>query len=289
VRGNKSVLTVLVQEALHRRNMNSSVEIQDFGDIVANFESGVYDGIVALWKSPERESILAFSEPYLYNQLVLVGRKGSDVSAASFRELKGKKIGIVEQYDYGDFEGKEEVLLVRGKNNQANLEDLLSEKIDYMLVDALIIQYMLKYQLNDVTTYLAIADTPLLVKSLHLALRKDLDGVDSILENFNEEIREMIEDETFNEILELNWIRADIDGDGHMELVLGGDAAGTRAPANIYGLMMDNSYEETNGPHRYYIDGKLYEDWDDIPKSYKLDLPEDNTPSEEDVKVKLKF
>ena len=39
----------------------------------------------------------------------------------------------------------------------------------------------------------------------------------------------------------------------------------------------------------YYIDGKLYEDWDDIPKNYKLDLPTDTTPSEEDAKIKLQF
>mgnify|MGYP001074964133 CR=1 FL=1 len=288
-KGNKSILTVLVQEALYRRNINSSVEIEDFAKILDLIEKGDYDGSPALWKSPERELKFLYSDPYLYNQLILVGRKGSDVDAESFEELKGKKIGIVEYFDYGAFEGKEGVDWIPGKSNQDNLEKLLSEKIDYMLVDALIIQYMLKYQLNDVTTYLAIGLKPLLVKPLHLALRKDLENADLILTQFNEEIDEMIEDGTFNEILELNWVRADIDGDGRMELVLGGQAAGTSAPQNIYGLMMDNSYKTDNGPRRYYIDGKLYEDWDDIPKSYKLDLIEDRTPSEEDVKVKLKF
>lgn len=287
--GNKSILTVLVQEALYRRNINSSIEIQNFENILDQIEKGRYDGSPALWISPEREVIFAYSEPYLYNQLVLVGRKGSDVNATSFTELRGKRIGVVENYDYGTFEGKEGVDWIRGKGNQENLEKLLSDKIDYMLVDALIIQYMLKYQLNDVTTYLAIGLKPLLVKPLHLVLRKDLENVDQILGEFNEEIDEMIEDGTFNEILELNWVRADIDGDGRTELVLGGEAAGTSAPQNIYGLMMDNSYKTDNGPRKYYIDGKLYEDWDDIPKSYKLDLPEDRTPSEEDVKVKLKF
>ena len=53
--------------------------------------------------------------------------------------------------------------------------------------------------------------------------------------------------------------------------------------------MMDNSYKEKNGPKRYYIDGKLYEDWDNIPKSYKLDLVEDKTPSEEDTYIRLDF
>jgi len=82
---------------------------------------------------------------------------------------------------------------------------------------------------------------------------------------------------------------ADIDGDGVVELVLGVELAGTSAPQNIYGLMMDESFRAKNGPKQYYVDGKMYESWDDIPKSYKLDLPENNMPTEEDAKVKLKF
>ena len=116
-----------------------------------------------------------------------------------------------------------------------------------------------------------------------------IENAEEIISQFNEQIEEMIADESFNRILELNWIQADVDGDGVTELVLGSNMAGTAAPQNIYGLMMDNSYKEKNGPNRYYIDGKLYEDWDNIPKSYKLDLVEDKTPSEDDTYIRLDF
>ena len=289
VKENKSILTVLVQEALYRRDINSNIEFDKWKDVVMNIDAGKLDGSPALWESPERMEKYFFSKPYLYSQLVLVGRKGSDVSATSFNDLEGKKIGVVQDYAYGEFEGKGKVELVNGKGNQNNLEKLLSEEIDYMLVDALIIQYMLKYQLNDVTAHLAIGQKPLMTKSLHLGLRKDVENAELILKEFDEEIAEMMADGTFNEILELNWVQADIDGDGVVELVLGGDLAGTSAPQNIYGLMMDDTFREKNGPKQYYIDGKMYESWDDIPKSYKLDLPKDNIPTEEDAKVKLKF
>jgi len=286
---NTSILTVLVQEALYRRNINSDIEFDTWKDVMNKIDEGELDGSPALWESPERMEKYFFSKPYLYSQLVLVGRKGSDVGATSFKDLEGKKIGIVQDYAYGDFEGRDKVELIDGKGNQNNLEKLLSGDIDYMLVDALIIQYMLKYQLNDVTAHLAIGQRPLMTKSLHLGLRKNVENAESILREFDEEIAEMIADGTFNEILELNWIQADIDGDGVVELVLGGDLAGTSAPQNIYGLMMDESYRQKNEPKQYYVDGKLYESWDDIPKSYKLDLPKDDIPSEEDAKVKLKF
>ena len=286
---NTSILTVLVQEALYRRNINSDIEFDKWKDVMNKIDGGELDGSPALWESPERMEKYFFSKPYLYSQLVLVGRKGSDVGATSFKDLQGKKIGIVQDYAYGDFEGRDKVELIDGKGNQNNLEKLLSGDIEYMLVDALIIQYMLKYQLNDVTAHLAIGQRPLMTKSLHLGLRKNVENAESILREFDEEIAEMIADGTFNEILELNWIQADVDGDGVVELVLGGDLAGTSAPQNIYGLMMDESYRQKNEPKQYYVDGKLYESWDDIPKSYKLDLPKDDIPSEEDAKVKLKF
>jgi len=286
---NTSILTVLVQEALYRRNINSDIEFDKWKDVMNKIDGGELDGSPALWESPERMEKYFFSKPYLYSQLVLVGRKGSDVGATSFKDLEGKKIGIVQDYAYGDFEGRDKVELIDGKGNQNNLEKLLSGDIEYMLVDALIIQYMLKYQLNDVTAHLAIGQRPLMTKSLHLGLRKNVENAESILREFDEEIAEMIADGTFNEILELNWIQADVDGDGVVELVLGVDLAGTSAPQNIYGLMMDESYRQKNEPKQYYVDGKLYESWDDIPKSYKLDLPKDDIPSEEDAKVKLKF
>ena len=289
IEGEKSILTDLVGEALIRINTNTKFEIIEFNDVLSEIESGKFDGSPALWISEERKEKYFFSKPYLYNQLILVGRKGSDVSQSSFAALSGKKIGVVDNYAYGNFGNNKDITIVSDVNNQKNLENLLSDKIDYMLVDALLIQYMLKYQLNDVTQHLAIGQKPLLVKPLHFALGKHVENAEEIISQFNEEIEKMVVDESFNRILELNWIQADVDGDGVTELVLGSNMAGTSAPQNIYGLMLDNSYKDKNGPNRYYVDGKLYEDWDNIPKSYKLDLVEDKTPSEEDTYIRLDF
>ena len=43
-----------------------------------------------------------FSKPYLENQLILVGNKGSNPNVSSFSELKGKRIGVVK----GQYEGR---------------------------------------------------------------------------------------------------------------------------------------------------------------------------------------
>jgi len=290
IEGEKSIASDLVNEALSRQNISTTTEILLFDDVLSGLISGDYDGSAALWITEERKKHYLFSESYLNNQLILVGPKGSDVSATSFDDLTGKRLGIIENYAYGDINASQHIILVSGNGNQQNLERLLSGKIDYMLVDALIIQYLLKYQLNDVTKFLEIGQTPLLIKSVHLALRNNFPNAEQILSLFNEEIDNMVADGTYHRILELNWIQMDIDGDGNLELVLDGNQAGTESPTNTYGLYMDLSYvEKSNTPKRYFINGNLYEDWDNVPESYKVYLPPDPIPHPNDVKIRFSF
>jgi polar amino acid transport system substrate-binding protein len=270
IEGEKSFALDLVREALSRININTLIEILDFDVVISEIDAGTFDGSAALWLSAERKKKYLFSSPYLQNQIILVGKKGSDVNASSIAELTGKRIGIVKDYAYGEeITSSKSIIIVKGKSDQQNLERLLSDKIDYMLVDALLIQYMLKFQLNDVTEFLEIADNALVIKSLHFALRKDTPEGKSIISRFDEEIKKMISDGTYNDILELNWIRADVDGDGKFELVLDGTQAGTEAPQNIYEVFINQTDAEQAEVNRYYIDGKLYNSWEEIPVQYK--------------------
>jgi len=289
VESEKSIAIDLVKEALARNNIKTSITIQPFTDVLKNIDAGVFDGSAAFWISEEREKKYLFSEPYLQNQLILVGKKGSDVSARSFDDFESARIGVVENYSYGVNINSDKVMLVPGVNDQKNLERLLSDEIDYMLVDALLIQYLLKYQVNDVTEYLEIGATPIIVKSLHFAIRKDVPEAENIIAAFNEEIHEMIAEGVYNKILELNWVRADMDGDGELELILDGDAAGTAPPKNAYGVYSGQSVvKRTDGKDKYYIKGKMYNSWDQVPQEYKKEIVM-STQNPKETGIKLNF
>jgi polar amino acid transport system substrate-binding protein len=281
----------LVREALDRINIESTIEISSFENLLSTLDSGKYDGSAALWINDEREKDYNFSKPYLQNQLVLVGHKGIDVSAGSFSELKDKRIGVIENYAYGEkLYTNKDIIIVNGKSNQHNLEKLLTDKIDYMLVDALLIQYMLKYQVNDVTAYLEIGSKPLLIKSLHFVLRKDIKDSDEIISHFNEEIQKMIADGTYHNILKLNWISADIDGDGNMEFVLRGNEAGLKAPINSYGVSTETAgIMQIKRPDKYYINGVMYHGWENVPTNYKIEDNSPKYPSLNDQLLRFKF
>ena len=267
----KSVALDIVKMALERIGIKTDYEIVDFSEVISGIKTGNYDGSAALWQNVEREDYLEFSRPYLQNQLILVGRKGSDVDASSFSSLSSKRIGVVEDYAYGDeLMKKEGVEIVYGKSDQQNVERLMTKKVDYILVDALLLQYLFKYQMNDVSEFLEIGTSPLLTKSLHFAIRKEIPGAREIISTFNSEIDAMILDGTYHDILELNWIKADVDGDGEMEMILKGNRAGVNAPDHTYDVIYS---EESSNSNRYYINGQVYNSWDEVPKESKIEFP----------------
>ena len=88
----------LVEAALDRVGIKTSTTIVDASQFTTALLSGKFDGSAAAWKDVEREKTLLFSQPYLENRLILVARRGGDVTATSFAGLEGKRIAIVEGY-----------------------------------------------------------------------------------------------------------------------------------------------------------------------------------------------
>ncbi len=287
--GKKAFALELVQEALIRGKTSTTTAIISFKDVLDGIISGRYDGSATLWKTRDRESYLLYSEPYLENRLVLVSRAGNDVSADSLEDLKNKRVSVVSDYAYGtSIYTIQGVSILPGNSDQQNLELLLEGKTDYMLVDELLIKYLLEYQHQEVKKYLAVGTKAIIVQPLYFAILKSTPDAKAIISSFNENIRQMIIDGTYNEILQLNWIQYDVDGDGVLELVMGDGQAGKEAPVNYYALMSSSGLSKDTD--RYYINGTVYSGWNTVPEKFKTDfIKAANSAPSESGGLKLKF
>jgi polar amino acid transport system substrate-binding protein len=273
----------IVSTALARAGYIAIHDIAPLGDLLRSLRSGggAYDGSAALWRSEEREQFLLYSESYLENRMVLVGRRDSDVSAKWFSQLKGKKIGVVKDYAYGpELDGATEPVFVRGESTEANLHTLLhSGQLDYVLADALVV-YHLKQQYPEKTRErLATGTTPLITRSLHFALRRNLPNAQQIIDRFNEQRAKMLKDGSYHTALQVDWILADVDGDGVAEMVAGGDKLGVEAPKSGYqpvGISKGGVVPGSESKARYVVKGVPYDTWDTVPDSFKTPP---NTPT----------
>lgn len=273
--GRRRVAVDLVLMALTRAGIEASTAIEgDFDRLLGELRAGELDGSVALWRTPEREKFLLFSSPYLENRLVLLARKGSDTSATSLARLAGKRVALVEGYAYGEaIETTKGPVFVRGRSDQENLERLLTGDVDYLVADEVLIHALFERYGSRARVLLDVGSAPIVERPLHFAVRRDLPDAAAIIARFDQAIRGMIADGSYNRILGMTWIRADVDGDGKSELVLGGQQAGVAAPEESYDVFgsRTGSAEADDDPG-YVVDGKIYPHWSDIPSIYRVPI-----------------
>jgi polar amino acid transport system substrate-binding protein len=268
----------LVDEALKRIGMRAETAIVDDAKFTTELLTGAVDGSPAAWKDAEREKALLFSEPYLENRLILVGRKGSDVSAASLAALAGKRIVVVGGYAYGDAVTKGSgPTFVLSKSEEDSMAMLLAGKADYTLMDELVVQYILDNHGEQARNRLQVGSTPLLVRPLYLAIRRSRPDAQSIVTRFNAELRKLITDRTYHRLLHVDWISADVDGDGRKEMIFRTDQAGPAPPTRSYDLFTSAMQPRSDsgaavtkdlGP-RVYVGGTVYETWTAVPPRYR--------------------
>ena len=99
----------------------------------------------------------------------------------------------------------------------------------------------------------------------------------------------MIADRTYHRLLRVDWIRADVDGDGRAELVSGSDQAGTTPPQRSYDMVLAAPQPALTIPpppgtapdagQRFYFGGSIYEDWASVPQNYKTSNSDRPDPS----------
>jgi len=84
----------------------------------------------------------------------------------------------------------------------------------------------------------------------------------------------MIADRTYHRLLHVDWIRADVNGDGIPEYVPRDDQAGPAAPQRTYSLfstrtaLSGGALIATDTPG-FYLGGTIYSDWTSVPDVYK--------------------
>jgi polar amino acid transport system substrate-binding protein len=265
----------LVEAALGRIGMTSKTTIVEPARFTPALLSNVYDGSAAAWKDAERERVLIFSQPYLENRLILVGRKDEDVSAAALSDLKGKRIAIVEGYAYGDALEKSGAIFVRARSEEDSLTFVLQNKADYVLMDDLVVQYIVNNYADDAKATLNIGNTPLVKRPLYFAVRRARPDAASIISQFNAQLRGMIADRTYHRLLHVPWISADIDGDGRPEFIPESDRVGVTPPKQAYTLFLEDQAPSTPRPtesnSRFFFGGNIYTDWATVPNQFKED------------------
>jgi polar amino acid transport system substrate-binding protein len=279
----------LVEAALGKADITAISLFVDAGAYTRSLLGPAYDGSAAAWKDPQREKLLLFSEPYLENRLVLVGRRGADVSATTLAAMKGKRIAVVDGYSYGGDVERAGPAFVRTAGEEDSLRQLLASKVDYALMDELVVNYLIENHAEQAEARLQLGTTPLVTRPLYLAVSRSRPDAQAIISRFNGQLRGMIADRTYHRLLHVEWIKADVDGDGVAEFVPQSDQVGTSEPQRAYAVLSSSAGSglaipgstppaPTTEKPGFYVGGNIYRDWASVPESYRVVNPQWKDP-----------
>ncbi len=179
---------------------------------------------------------------------MLVGRKGADVSAPTLSALKGRKIAIVSGYSYGnEIEGTGPVF-TRSQSEEDSLRRVLDASVEYALMDELVVAYIIERYPKEAQQRLQVGATSLVMRPLHFIVRRNRPDAQSIIDQFNAQLKAMIVDRTYHRLLQVHWIRADVDGDGIAEYRARQRSSGQHATENrVLALFQHHPDHELGG------------------------------------------
>ncbi|STZ08176.1 Putative ABC transporter arginine-binding protein 2 precursor [Moraxella caprae] len=108
---------------------------QDWDSLIPSLQTNKSDAIMAgMSITPERLEVVDFSDAYFDNTLILVGKKGDNIT---INDLAGKTVGVQQATVSGEYLAKHQPnATVKAYDKQDNVHlDLSAGRIDYMLAD----------------------------------------------------------------------------------------------------------------------------------------------------------
>ena len=194
-RTDQGIAIALVREIFAKSGYQVEFNDTPWSRAIATVKSGQMDILPGVWDNAERKQYLVYSEPYLYNRIVFIKRKGDDFEFQGLASLQGKRVGVIQDYNYGDeflrsnlFRRDPALALVN------NIKKLLSERIDLTLEDEIVAKQDLLLKAPDLLPLIEFTESSLREVGLHIACGKVHPNCPLLIQQFNAGLKAMQED-----------------------------------------------------------------------------------------------
>jgi len=244
-------------QAMQRAGRACSVQVLEWEKVLEQAREGSIDGIAAAWKTPERETFLLFSEPYLTNRIVPIVNIENPAQVNKTNDLIGLRVAMVRKFAYGE-EVEAIIPDMRSTMVEQPLEAIMlvrNGEADVAIVDELVARNVLDETL---ISGVEIADSVLVFRDLHFAVSRQNPEAEQIIADFHRSFELMLDDGTMNEILDMDWLATDFGSPGDINVVMRSgvdieDLSNPYKQGSVYALeqseynfMQDQDLQESN-------------------------------------------
>ena len=194
----------IVQTALNHAGFTSDISYKTWPRAYEGAQIGVFDILGSIWKTDFRSQDFAFSEPYLFHEIQFIRRQDdAQYIFKSLKDLDGLIIGTLKGYAYRrDFLKDRSFIKVPQNQLLQNLLKLTKGEIDLTLGDKRKITYELNQFMKGSIDKLRLLPTPLARNAVHIAISKENPQHKAILERFNQALKAMKSDGSYQKIID---------------------------------------------------------------------------------------
>jgi len=198
----KGLYSVLIKEIFKRADVDIKLEIYPWVRALYFAEKGK-GGFGLLFKSKARLKIFDYSDEVFPERMYLYTLKGKDFKFDNIDDLRGKKIGIVRGYSYGESFNKaikdKKVNVQSVRNDDLNFKKIMGGRIDCLISSELLASiYINKHHLEDRIVNL---EKPVEDGKVYFVFAKQMNRR-NILIKFNQAMVDMKKDGSFQKIID---------------------------------------------------------------------------------------
>ena len=200
---NKGLSTDMVRTALERAGYEVDVHIVPWTRALKGLEAGQYDGIIAIWHTNERTKTMAYSDPYMTNDVVLFKRTGYKISYKNLKDLNGLVVGTQRDYAYDEaFDQATNFTKKPAIELRTNIVRLSKGIIDLFPEDKFVVKHLLNTKYPEYFGKINFLDNPLSQRTLHMTISKGMVGYEKVIADFNRELAAMREEGLWDQLIE---------------------------------------------------------------------------------------
>jgi polar amino acid transport system substrate-binding protein len=198
---NGGITVDIVTRAFRRAGYEPTVTFRPWARALEEAKDGQYDGVVFVWRSPDRAKWLAFSDALPTNQIGLYKLKSEAIPFHTLADLRPYLIGVGRGYaNPAAFEAAG-LNTENGLDDGENLRKLAAHRLDMVLIDRGVAAYLLGTSLARFADELEWIDPPIEEQVQYLGMPFNRPGSAAKLEAFNRALAMLHADGTIGNLL----------------------------------------------------------------------------------------
>jgi polar amino acid transport system substrate-binding protein len=201
---NKGPIAEIITQAFKRVGYEVKIDFITRAKLLEKLKTGKYDAGFSAYYSIQRAKDYIFSEPIgVCSRVAFLKKKTTQIIFKKLADLKSFRIGVTRAhiYDVPEFDDAEFLNKIESTSNEANITNLIKGRIDLVIIDKVVAQYLIDKKFMDNKSKLDFLDFTDRKGELYLIISKKSEVSGQLKRDFNYGLKKIKEDGTFDRIV----------------------------------------------------------------------------------------